>query len=367
MPFDNGSITFTIFELNGELPEDVVSSFAAEHAGTLDSVSTDPDAEPQIGWVTGRHLLDNQIEEDSVYRGGFLTLALRKAQRKMPSSLLNAICRREEDIYMRANEVEFVSSKAKKEIKEEAIARHLPKMPPSLSGIQMVVDTRENMLYLGAASMAQIDLFTEYFYKATKVEPLQLTPALLLAKHFETTESHFPMVEFSSVVGGEPVIGRDFLTWLWYFNENGGRVSTAENGDFEILVEGPFTFAFASEANGSEEIAIKKGNNPERSAEAKAALAVGKKLKKAKFSLVRGEEIWSGVFDADKFSFSSVKLPEGEAMAPEERFIERMELLAVFKSGMEALFVEFAKSMLAPEVGQTMERLKAWADSRDAI
>ena len=48
MPFDRGNITFTIFELPEALPENFISLFAAKKAGTLDSVSE----EPQIGWVT---------------------------------------------------------------------------------------------------------------------------------------------------------------------------------------------------------------------------------------------------------------------------------------------------------------------------
>jgi len=42
MPFDRGSITFTIFELPEALPENVIDLFAAHKAGTLDSVSEEP-------------------------------------------------------------------------------------------------------------------------------------------------------------------------------------------------------------------------------------------------------------------------------------------------------------------------------------
>ena len=56
---------------------------------------------------------------------------------------------------------------------------------------------------------------------------------------------------------------------------------------------------------------------PSACAEAKAAISVGKKLKKAKVTLTRGEDIWSGTFDADKFVFSSMNLPEGEELDPD--------------------------------------------------
>ena len=68
MPFERGSVTFAMFELNGELPEDLLELFAAKKAGPLDAV----DAEPQFGWVTGHHLLDTTIDEASAQFGGAL-------------------------------------------------------------------------------------------------------------------------------------------------------------------------------------------------------------------------------------------------------------------------------------------------------
>ncbi len=367
MPFDNGTITLTIFDLRSPLPENAVDLFAARKAGTLDSVSTEPDAGPQLGWVTGRHLLDTQIDEGTAYRGPFLNLTLRRAERKLPAALLNAICKREEFAYQQTHNAEFVPSKVRKSIKEEVIAKHLPKMPPVLAAVPLVLDPRSNTLYLGTASTAQIDLFIENFYQAVKVEPVQLTPGTMLEKFFQTTESSFPALSFCDAVEDQPVIGRDFLTWLWYYSENEGKIDCGQDGEFDLLIEGPLTFAYAAEANGAEETVIKKGNSPQRSAEAKAALAVGKKLKKAKFSLTRGEEVWSGTFDADHFSFGSLKLPDGEAMSPDERFIERMESLTVFKTAIEGYFRKFAETMLAMNYPETEKELRRWAAERDGI
>ena len=112
MPFDRGSFTFAMFEIPGDLPEDFLELFASKKAGPLDAVT----AEPQLGWVTGRHLLDTVIDEASAGIGGCYYLTLRQAVRKMPASLLNAICKREEQAYMRANNLEYVSSKVKKQI-----------------------------------------------------------------------------------------------------------------------------------------------------------------------------------------------------------------------------------------------------------
>ena len=48
MPFDNGSVTVSFFHVHDELPEDLVEKFAGRKAGTLDSVSKNPEDEWEI-------------------------------------------------------------------------------------------------------------------------------------------------------------------------------------------------------------------------------------------------------------------------------------------------------------------------------
>ena len=366
MPFENGSLAVTFFELLVDLPENFHEKFAVRRAGTLDSVSKDPEDDAQLGWVA-RHVLDTEITDVSVHRGRFVSMMLRKAKRQVPASLLQAVCRREEQAYLTSKQADFVPSKVRKQIKQDAVAKLLPMMPPSLSSIPFVIDPAAKMLYLGTGSQAAIDLFIEQFAQTIKIEPLQWTPASILAKDFDTTESAFPAVSFCGVRDTEPVIGRDFLTWLWYFSENGGKADLGQDGEFELLIEAPLVFADSGEATGAEETVVKKGNSPQRSAEAKAALATGKKLKKAGFTMARGQEMWTGTFDADRFSFSGLKLPDGEMMAPDERFQERMEFLLLFENAWAAYFKTFAETMLGGGLAGVETKLKKWSSSRDAV
>ena len=355
-----------MFELSGELPEDLLGLFAAKKAGPLDSV----DSEPQFGWVTGHHLLDTTIDEASAQLGGCYFLTLRQAVRKMPGALLNAICKREEQAYMRANELEYVSAKMKKQIREEALEKHIQKMPPALSGIPMVLDPNEKLLFVGATSRTQIDLFIDNFFQATKLEPLQLTPGLMLERAFQITEATFPVLNIANLPGSgaEPAIGRDFLMWLWFYSETIGKLLHPQYGEFDILIEGPLTFADEGEAKGAGETTVKKGDSPLRSAEAKAAVAVGKKLKKAKLSLTREKQVWSGTFDADQFAFGSFKLPEGDALTNEDEiFAERVQNLIVFREAMTLYFRKFAETMMGLEFPKFENEIREWAKNRDAI
>lgn len=363
MGFDKGSVSFSIFEIDGDLPEDIPALFAHRKACPLDAAT----AEPQWGWVTGRHLLDNNIDGASSQLGGCYYLTLRQTVRKIPNSLLNALCKREEYAYMKANNQDFVSGKMKRQIKEEVVEKFIGKMPPSLSGIPMVLDPNEKLLYVGATSQNQLDIFIDNFYQATKIEPLPFTLGTILDRDFHTTEAELPPLRIGDVPVEEPQTGRDFLMFLWYYGETVGKLELEQYGEFDLMIEAPLVFAGAGDERGAGEADLKKGDSPLRSAEAKAAVAVGKKLRKAKLTLTRGDQIWSGTFDADRFAFSSFRLPEGEEMNDDERFAERIMNLYVFKEAMSAYFRLFVKSLLGEAGGKTGDDIRKWARDRDAV
>ncbi len=361
MPFESGTFALSIFTLREKLPENYIERFEQNHAGMLDHVSD----EPSIGWVSGRHLLETEINEGTAISGGHLYLNMRTAERKIPSSLLNAICKRGELAYMQENDTATVPSGERKRIKTDAVEKNLRKMPPSLSGLPMVIDLAANMMYLGTGSTAQIDNFLVFFHKTMEIEPLQITvDEIMQGKSYD-----LPSVSFSeTALDDDMTPARDFLTWLWYYSESeGGTISHEKFGDFEIMIEGPLTFAFSSDdAKGSCETSMKKGN-PLRSAEAKAALEVGKKLKKAKFTIVRGQDIWKGTFDADKFAFSGLALPEGEEMERESAFQERVNFLFIFYNIFVEYFNKFADTVQSKDWMETEKKIQTWVKERESL
>jgi recombination associated protein RdgC len=293
-------------------------------------------------------------------------LNLRKAERKIPSSLLKAVCKREELAYQHEHQTSRIPSNVRKEIKEKAVETYLHQVPPSLTGIPMVIDPASKMLYLGAVSTAQIDLFIEYFHKTTGIEPLQVNPEWYLAKDFQVTPDELPNVMFSEYNDGEVTTGRDFLTWLWYFSEQegGGTLEVKPYGEFAFYIQGPLTFAAAAETRGAVENTVKNGN-PLRAAEAKTALTVGKKLKKAKFVLERGNDAWTGTIDADLFAFSGLSLPEGEEMDADSVFAERITNLEIFRAVLAAYFKVFAETLLSDRWGEEENKIRRWVDERE--
>ena len=364
MAFVSGTTALIPCTLTGKMPKDFLARLAKHTAGKLDDVRD----EPVIGWVSGRHLLENEINETTAVFGGHLYVNLRKAERKIPTQLLNAICRREELAFMQANDTIVVPKKEKKRIKEDAIERNLLKMPPTIGAVPIVVDMATNVMYVGSSSLKSFDMVAAEFLKAMEIEPIPVNIRELMMKFFKKSEVDLPNLSFNGRPCSEPTPGRDFLTWLWYYSEmHEGLLKVGNLGNFNLIIEGPLTFAInGDDAPGASESTVKKGC-PQMSAEAKAALAVGKKLRKAKVLLARGDaEKWSFTFDADLFTFSGLSLPETESMEINTRFEERVLALNIFQTAFEAYFQKFASDVMTGKPA-ALKEIVQWATDRESL
>lgn len=348
------------------MPEDTVQRFASLAATSLDNVTD----EPQWGWVSPRHLLDTKITDDTIRMAGFYHLCLRQAERKIPASLLNAECRIVELSRLAESGADSINKKERKTIKEEVQQRLLPQMPPQLSGTYFAIDIAEKLLFTTSTSAHALDIFLGMFAKTMDFEPIPLTPEVAAAELYGVDPVTIPSLCISPVMNladdeDKGTLGENFLTWLWYFQEaRNGVLPQSKLGEFGLMIDGPLSFV--SEGSGAFESVVRKGT-PTISAEAKAALMVGKKLKSAKLILARDKnQEWSCTLDAEEFVFRGLKLPEGEAMDPITIFEERMTNLFIFHSVFFGLFEKFLREMGTPEKAREyQEKAKAWVANRE--
>ena len=365
MAFDKGSISFTICKMGKEMPEDAIEKFAEKKAGSLESVVD----EPQVGWVSGRHLLDTRIDNETAYAGGYLHLTLRTVQKKIPPSLLKAEMRMEELALLQAEKAESLSRKQKKEIKKVITERLLKDMPPSITGISFVVDQNTGIIYLGSTSQSQIDQFLRVFYETIGFEPISLISETASEVLYNINPDSLPIVNFSPKIthteSDNISLGRDFATWVWYFQENeGGTFEVEDSGTFNVMVDGPLVLA--ADGRGALEAVIRKGL-PTTSSEAKAALLVGKKLKQAKFTITKDDQNWTFTLDADNFSFRSMRLPEVEkGLDPMSQFQERIKYLDMFRKGFMGLFKRYLDLVIdSQKMVEISEKFHQWIENLD--
>lgn len=365
MSFEKGTTALAIFRLQDPMPENTLELFAAKAAKRIDDLQTDED----IGWTSGRTLVEREITEETAICGGHYHVNLRIAQRKIPTALLQAACRMRELKYIQANDVDFVPSRVRRELKEEFERSMIQNMPPQITGVPLVIDRNSNILYLGTGSTKLIDTFIAFFYDTFQMEPIQVSYDDMMIQNFNQTSDSLPRVTFSETKRDEDFIpGRDFLTWLWFYSEqnNVGRLDLEQYGTMSLYIEGPLTFALVDEAEGAGETVVKKGA-PQNSAEAKAALEGGKKLKKAKITLAQEGNLWNCSFDADKFVFSGLKLPDGEETEIHGMFEERVNFLNIFRIAMEEYYKTYVKTLQGDNWSTEQTEILKWTSERDSL
>ncbi len=263
----------------------------------------------------------------------------------------------------------FVDRKTRNEIKKEVLARLMPSMEPTLTGIHFLYDPRAKLIYVNATSDNQLDAFRANFLSTLGIDLIAVDPSTAAIARKEVNVRDWEPVSFSPEVPDEELEstpGTDFMTWLWYRSEAcGGMTKHAEYGEFGFAVEGPLLLERV--ASGAQETALRKGL-PSISTEAKAALLGGKKLRRAKITLARGDEIWSFGFDAHAFVFRGVKLPEPKEMLdPVARFQDRVLKLDMLREVVLSAYDQFiAERGNSAGWEETKHAMHEWVSDRAA-
>ncbi len=362
MSFESGSMSFRIFYVPRELPRDVVTRFARHALPPIEALGRG-----EIhGWVTGRHLLDRDITEESAYVAGYLRLALVKAERRIPAALLRTECRIQELAVMQAQGRPFLTVADRTRIRKEVTDRLLPHMPPTLTAIPMVYHAQSRLAYAGATSEPRADAFLINFEAASgcAAVPLDATVAAKRRRKVDVTE--LPPVSFSpelddTLAGTHP--GQDFFTWLWFHSEARGGLLHVEGDTCAVAVDGPISLFL--EGQGAH-IAVLRRGAPLLAAEAKTSLLSGKKLWRARLTVSRAKETWTVTFDARDFVFLAFRLPK-----PDERldaitaFQQRMLSLDRFVEAFFAFYDQFLEERVNASTWKSVQKdIHRWVRER---
>ena len=363
MSFSHGSVSFRMVYVPQELPADFLDRFQRDSAPPLAQV-----IESSVGWVGGRHVLDVPITEENSTFAGYLGLLLRKSERKVPANRLKAECIIEEQAEMKATGKLFVDRKTRGEIRKATVARLLPTMEPTLTGLSFVYESRSRLLYITATSDNQLDAFRVNWLKTLGLDCIPVTAETAAVSRLQKSTNDWAKVSFADGVDAEELEntpGMDFMTWLWFRSEAGGGLfKVGDLGEFGLALEGPLLLEHAGQ--GAHETALRKGL-PTVSDEAKSALLTGKKLRRAKVMLARADEVWHFGFDAATFTVRGMKLPESkELLDPASRFSERMTKLAVWRDVMLGIYDQFVTVRTSPDWGATVAEMQQWVTDRTA-
>jgi hypothetical protein len=145
-------------------------------------------------------------------------------------------------------------------------------------------------------------------------------------------------------------IGREFLTWLWFKSETeGGLFNISDGLTGELWIDG--TLTLTSDSDDRRETVVCTGENP-RLREARFALSEHKKVTKAKFRLVIGDDTWIFTLDSMWMNFKSLKGPKllrDQGEDPDGMFYEKMGVIEQPVAAVDAVYLQFLQIRTSAE------------------
>lgn len=342
MSLERSSTNFRVYEFEAKLTDESLAGFAENALPPIETLKE----EPLEGWVSPRHLLDSEIVEDTCRAGKFIHLVLTKAQRKVPKVLLDTYTKMQEIEMMKEEGMESLNRETRRELREDVKKKMLPRMPPSLSGIEVAIDCDANRLYCDSLSTSADERVTEIFAKSARSALIPLTPDTAALRHSNVQTDQLDPVCFTAEPNGDFTIrsaGLDFLMWLFYRYEIGESKYDLFVGSEPINVglEGPVSLVL--QGQGAHTASLAEGE-PLHSVECKAALLGGKKIASITIAFEHGEDIYKARVDGQTFQFHKVTVPKmDENRDAQAIFLDHMVHLQSFTEIFYKLYEVFLK------------------------
>ena len=360
------SAAFRVFQFDAKLDVDsILAAFAQDAIPPIETLN----AEPLSGWATPRFLIDREIDGETCHVGKFLHVFLSKASRRVPSALLRTYCRMEELSFLRENGLKSINRRQRAEIKEALSKRLLPKMPPTLQGIEVAVDLDRNLLYTDGTGEKQVDALAVAFARTAHTALVPLDAAVAAQRLFSVQAENLDPISFTPEDNGDFVvndIGLDFFTWLyWRFRTGENKFQLSPSSPAVVVeLDGPLSMML--QAQGAFRTSLSDGT-PLFSAEAKTALLGGKKISGFRVAFDIAGDKYVGAVSAPGFTFRSVKPPAIDANRDEAAtFLDRMAGLQTFADTFYSLYGVFLKERTHSEAwNKTLAAIRDWMPDMD--
>jgi len=159
------------------------------------------------------------------------------------------------------------------------------------------------------------------------------------------------------------ILGREFLTWLWFKSEVDGADFTADDGQpFTLHVENSIEVD-GGEGDAKESVKV-KGLLAEMQ-EAKLGLAKGKQVSQMTIRFGMEPDQWTAGVRACDLSMSAFKTPRvdrdrGEDEDPDAAFLEKMYLVEKGISTLDSAYKAFLDIRFTPKWHEECARIRSW-------
>ena len=351
-----GSFTFARFHVDGQLPQAFLNFVNSQiKANSFRNVPKSTE-EKRLGWVSLTDILDTDFENSNYALGDYLIFSLRIDCKLIPPKLMKIKLMEEERRFLVQSGKNRINKQMASGIKDKVKLELLTKLDAIPSFYDVCWAVGKNTIYFSSLADKVTDDFVDLFKKTFSSNLRRFSPQEnnLITKESESTKA-------------VSLIGREFLTWLWFKSEERNGRITSPNGE---EVELHFLKRIALEAGEGEYShgVVCHGIHAELK-EGKEAIRQGKKVKEAGIKLIHNQNEWEFTFKADSFHFQSLKLPKTDWQETQEdpsgNLLERIYLIENAVKTIDSLYESFLRIRYSPQwEGKETKLLTKWLEHK---
>jgi hypothetical protein len=345
-----GNFTFARFHVEGQLPQaflNFINSRIKANSFTDKFKSTE---EKRLGWVSLTDVLDTDFKNADYALGDYLIFSLRIDRKLISPKLMKIKLLEEERRFLAQSGNDRVNKSMSVAIKDKVKLELLAKQDAIPSFYDVCWSISKNTIYFSSLTDKVADDFVDLFKKTFSLNLRRFLPQdnKLIPAESETQET-------------ASLIGREFLTWLWFKSEErNGRIVLPNKEEVELH----FLKRIVLEAGEGEysQGVVCHGIHAEL-IEGKEAIRQGKKVKEAGIKLTHDNNEWEFTLKADSFHFQSLRMPAPDWQEKQEdpsgSLLERIYLIENAIKTIDSLYESFLQIRFSPQWKEKETKLLA--------
>jgi hypothetical protein len=328
-----GNFSFARFHVEGQLPQAFLNFVNNRIKANSFRETTKSTEEKRLGWVSVTDILDADFESANYVLGDYLIFSLRVDRKMIPPKLMKIKIMEEERIFLAESGKNRINKQIAGGIRDKVKLELLSRLDPVPSFYDVCWALGQNTVYFSSLSDKVMDDFVDLFKKTFSLSLTRLLPQDNLQIVKKIAEADIKKEDAS-------LIGREFMTWLWFKSEErNGRISLSPDDEVELNFLKRIVLT-AGEGEYSQGV-VCHGIHAELK-EGKEAIRQGKKVKEAVIKLMHNQNEWEFTLKADFFYFQSLKLPIAEWQEadddPSGKMLERIYLIENAAKAIDQLY-----------------------------
>jgi len=332
-----GNFSFARFHVDGQLPQaflNFVNNRIKTNSFHETSKSTE---EKRLGWVSVTDILDTAFEKNDYILGDYLIFSLRIDRKMIPPKLMKIKIMKEERQFLTQSSKNRINKQMASEIKDKVKLELLTKLDPVPSFYDVCWSLSQNIVYFSSLSDKAAEDFADLFKKTFSLSLSRVLP--------QSNPQIVNKIKEAVITQKDTfLIGREFMTWLWFKSEErNGRINLPQGEEIELN----FLKRVVLEAGEGEysQGVVCHGIHTELK-EGKEAIRQGKKVKEGGIKLTYNQNEWEFTLKADNFLCQSLKLPtvaewQETADDPSGKMLERIYLIENAAKTLDQLYNYF--------------------------